>query len=391
MYASRAKEEAKRARAAEPAAADGRAEEGVLTRVAPLDAAGPGGRGPAVPRARRSCGSSCCVNAVGAQPLPRRQLRPPGRGRGRRGRDGGLDRRSRSGRTPTPPAGRPSCCAPTWRSRWRRSWSRRWSRAPRCNATDPGLLGDRRAAGLGDPLALAGRRWSRRLLWRGRPARARRGHPGQLRQRLPAGHRRPRGRLPVRVAAADGGRAGRGRAGVGGRRRAGPAGAGRPRRRAPGARAGPASRARARRRVRRARPAGRGAGERPAVPDPPAGLARRGTVRGPVRPAAGPGAADRTPVRVAAPAEPVLLAGPRTGEVVAAVSAPAWTTSPATSARTHRPGCCSRPSPTGSRSRVRDEGRASRPAGWTRPRPRAGSASPSRSAAASPTSAAPPR
>ncbi len=98
------------------------------------------------------------------------------------------------------------------------------------------------------------------LLAAGDLVRARRRQPEQLRERVPARRRRPDRGVHVRVAGADGARAGRRPAGGGGGRGTSPAGARRARRRAPGAGPRPAARGGARAArpgVRRARAAGR--------------------------------------------------------------------------------------------------------------------------------------
>ena len=83
------------------------------------------------------------------------------------------------------------------------------------------LLDRGRAAGLGDPLALAGRAGGRRLPLRGRPRDPDRAHAGQLRQRLPDHDRRPARRLPLRLAGHHGRRARPGAAQCRGRRPSG--------------------------------------------------------------------------------------------------------------------------------------------------------------------------
>ena len=120
-----------------------------------------------------------------------------------------------------------------------------------------GLLDHGGALRLGHPLPPRRRTGGRGPAGRRRPGGASGDHPDRLRQRLPAGHRRPRRRLHVRVAAAHGDRARARRADRRRRRRAHPAGAGGPRRRAPGAGAGAASRQRARPGRTRAGPARR--------------------------------------------------------------------------------------------------------------------------------------
>ena len=86
---------------------------------------------------------------------------------------------------------------------------------------------------------------------------------------------------------------------------------------------------------------------------------------------------ERTaPVTVAGPGRAGAAARRRGRPSWSPSSAPASTTSPATSARTRRRGCCSRRSRTGSSCRSATRGRASRPAGSSRPRTRGGSASP---------------
>ena len=114
------------------------------------------------------------------------------------------------------------------------------------------LLGGGRAAGLGDPLALASAgSWPRPCLSAVDLGIRDEVTAGQLRQRLPADDRRPGRRLPVRVAGRDGRRARPGPARGRGRAGADAAGPRRARRRAPGAVAGAAPRRRAGRRLRR--------------------------------------------------------------------------------------------------------------------------------------------
>ena len=138
-----------------------------------------------------------------------------------------------------------------------------------------------------------------------------------------------------------------------GRRGAGPAGPGRARRRAPGAGAGAAARCRARRRGRRAGAAGRRAGGGAAHPDPPAGLAARaGRRRGTLDLASPLGRLARAPRRHGRDAgrRRSSCRRPRSPSSSAVVGA-CLDNVARTSAPARRPGCCSRRSTTGWRSR----------------------------------------
>ena len=96
----------------------------------------------------------------GAQRLPPRQLRAPGRGPGLPGRDGGVDRRRHLGLRRPPPAGpAPAGRRPRRRRRRRPALAGAEGRRPLGHRA--GVLGDGCADGVGDPLAL-GRRPGRR-------------------------------------------------------------------------------------------------------------------------------------------------------------------------------------------------------------------------------------
>ena len=262
---------------------------------------------------------------------------------------------SRSGRTPSAGAARPALLSPTSPSRWRcpglAAGQGRGHAGHRA-----GLLGDGRAARLGDALALAGR-----------PGRGGASRPSDLAVR---GHvsQANYGNVfllliggPIvgflcdslqQMAAERDRRRARRRRG----RRAGPAGPRRARRRAAGARAGAAPRRRARRRRGRPRPAGGGAGGRAADADPAPGRGRR--ARWPARPAADLAAAlarleatrrvdGRGARRTGAAAGGRRRRAGRRGRRVPGQRAPPRRR------RTPRPGCCSRRSRTGSSSRSR--------------------------------------
>ena len=195
-------------------------------------------------------------------------------------------------------------------------------------------------------------------------------HPDRLRQRLPAGHRRPRRRLHVRVAAAHGDRAG-----------AAPSGPPPPPPSGPGWRGwsttgccrcwrwcSVAATSSARTDAELARLAGEQERElralirEEAAAGPLAGAAERRTAGRSTSSsswagssATAPSPSPRRRPRSSCPRPPHASWWPW--------SAPASTTSPSTWARTRRPGCCCRPSPTASRCQrarrgPRDPGRA---------------------------------
>ena len=206
------------------------------------------------------------------------------------------------------------------------------------------LLDRGRAAGLGDPLALAGRVGGRRLPLRGRSRDPARALAGQLRQRLPDHDRRPAGRLPLRLPGHHGRRARPGAAQCRGGGRADAAGPGRPRRRAPGPLAGAAARPRAGWGVRRSRCDGGGAGVAAALADPSAGHRGRAGDRGGPRPRRRPRAArvpegDGVDARGAGPHR----RQPRCGDRGRRARLPGQRRR-LTSAPRRRPGCCSRSS-----------------------------------------------
>ena len=302
------------------------------------------GRGPAVPRAGGAAARRAGQRG-GAEPLPRDNFDQPDAGVVLVAGDGRVDRlrglglrRCRAG------AGRRLLVADL-------AVARRLMLAatPLVKGDvvqrDPARLLDRgRAAGLGDPLALAGRpgrrRCSRVVDLRSAPelTQANYGNVFLIDDRRPARRATCATRCSM---AAERDRAPSGRRGGG---RAGPAGPGRPRRRAPGAVAGAATRRRARRGGRRAGPAGGGAGGRAALADPPAG--QRGRAGRPGRPRDLGAALERlaTPTgdRVARPASPVDLPArpwpPRSWP---------WSRACLDNVAAHvgprrRPGCCSR-------------------------------------------------
>ena len=150
------------------------AEEGVLTPAAALwSPAGPGGRGPAVPGAGGPAGRRPRQRGR-AQPLPRRQLRPPASpGSSCVAADGRLDGLRRSGRTPTRPGARPLAAGRRPRGRASRLiLVSPLVKGDGLQRDDPRLLGDGRRCSRGRSTGTGGAAWSpASCSGRGRPRR----------------------------------------------------------------------------------------------------------------------------------------------------------------------------------------------------------------------------